>query len=66
MCQSHVFLLPSYSLLLVLVQSTKVSVLPALLNHLESSLCDAIVPPANHVTPLHCDMAYVDPNSLFR
>ena len=48
-------------------QSTKVSVLPALLNHLESTLCDdGCAPPLPAVTPLHCDMAYVDPHTLFR
>ena len=43
--------------------STKLSVLPALLNHLESVLCEPTPPPP--MTPLHCDMAYVDPASLF-
>ena len=45
-------------------QSTKVSVLPALLNHLESSLCEPESQAA--ATPLHCDLAYADPNSFFR
>lgn len=46
-------------------QSTKVSVLPALLHHLEAVLCDPccapMVPP---MTPMHCDMAYIDPFSI--
>lgn len=76
-------------------QSTKVSVLPALLNHLESALCDPMAPsapalapqtpgggglglylpdataaalglsPSGSAAPLHCDMAYMDPHSLF-
>eukprot|EP00798_Chlamydomonas_sp_ICE-L_P005097 gene5097-34897_t len=46
-------------------QSTKVSVLPALLNHLESALCDVLLPSVSSATPLHCQMAYVDPHSLF-
>ena len=53
-------------------QSTKVSVLPALLNHLESALCEPQAVAAgvglfsSSATPLHCDLAYTDPNSLFR
>jgi hypothetical protein len=48
-------------------QSTKVSVLPALLNHLENALCFGEGPAVTVVpiAPLHCDMAYIDPHSLF-
>ncbi|KAJ9531877.1 hypothetical protein QJQ45_022018 [Haematococcus lacustris] len=50
-------------------QSTKVSVLPALLNHLEGVLFDPaapLQPPQPPSAPLlHCDMAYIDPHSLF-
>jgi len=48
--------------------SSQVSVLPALLNHLESALCEPFAPTSNSSisTPLHCDLAYTDPNTLFR
>ena len=52
----------------VMCCSSQVSVLPALLNHLESALCEPFAPTSNASisTPLHCDLAYTDPNTLFR
>ena len=48
---------------------SQVSVLPALFNHLESALCEPFAPTASNAsvcTLLHCDLAYTDPNTLFR
>ncbi len=44
-------------------QSTKVSVLPALLHHLEQVLGDPCMSIAPAFAPLHCDMAYTDPHA---